>query len=617
MGVAQLIGHLVKNSKIEIRDAKPGTYPEKISGMMIDFNDILHFCAQKTYLYGDYKATPAQEAILKKKSDSQLESQFIKYALARLDTYLEGYAPEDYFIVAVDGPVPLAKIAQQRMRRFESPTSTTDRFDNASLSPGTEFMEKVHLAIKNWFYDKAAKELLPSVATYSSYHEPGEGEHKMVDLFNKASEILYKTKAPDGLHLLCSQDGDLLMIGTSIPYKNVVHYKEDRKKEAETGEITPEFFMVDGWKKVVYKSFMRDKTEADYIVSFNMYGNDFIPKNPALRGAVNAHKDISDAYIRNGKRLVDLKTGKVNRANYLDFLGHFVDIEKANLDMAAASYNPKFMAEYNILVNNTKKNKNGRIEVDIEGFKKDWYTRAMKVYNDMLDLSCRTGAAPRSTICEKLKYRSLNEFKRDMFENYLEMLQWNLDYYFRKPVSWNFQYKFFFSPLISDIAGLDRYGDIPRYLNDEWRLESSCLRQLLMISHPAKVRKYIPDKYHMLADLPDITSVSPGKPLTFPDGYPKKDNQHHMYLKVLPLVSHDHFDLIIGKYIKDIPENLKVNIGVPDMYVKEGLVIHEELAIEGSEDDDIEVPGSVIEKIPGSTVRKIGVKNFEWVGNVS
>ena len=116
------------------------------------------------------------------------------------------------------------------MRRFKDSKSTTPRFDNAVISPGTEFMENVHLKLKEWFLDKASKDQLPKVSMYSSFHEPGEGEHKMVDMFRTVAKKLYKTDSypnnplPTGLHFMCGQDSDLMMIGTLIPYKNVVFY---------------------------------------------------------------------------------------------------------------------------------------------------------------------------------------------------------------------------------------------------------------------------------------------------------------------------------------------------------------------------------------------------------
>lgn len=611
MGINKFKNQLLKNAKVKYGDVKPGTYPEKISGLMIDLNDLLHFYAQKTYQYGSFgNPTPALKTAMMKKSDAELETVFIKSLLARLDFYISNLEPEDYFIVAVDGPVPVAKIAQQRMRRFKDSKSTTPRFDNAVISPGTEFMEKVHLKLKEWFLDKASKDQLPKVSMYSSFHEPGEGEHKMVDMFRTVSDKLYKTDSypnnplPTGLHFMCGQDSDLMMIGTLIPYKNVVFYYEDRDKESRTGVPDITLYTIDAWKKFLYRSFLRDRIEADYVLSFFMFGNDFIPKNPALSEADTSHENISNAYINNGKRLVDVRTGKIIRANFLEFLSYFVAMEKENLDSKAGQYNATKMHPYPILTNNTKKNKYNRIEVDMDGFKKDWYERALQNYNEMAFLSCKGDL----DACEKVRYKDIDVFKKDMFENYLEMLQWNLDYYLGKPVSWNFQYRFYFAPLISDIASLPLEGEILRNNDDHWKKESSILRQIIMMSHPAKVKDFTPIKFHGIFDYTEIKNVSPLKPIYYEDGIYSDPKNDYKFTIVLPLVYHDYFNDVISKFKGGIPNRMIVSFDAPDMYVKES----------GASDSDRGGAGGepVGELIRGSKTRIISSKKYEWVGIV-
>ena len=610
MGIPKFKAQLLKNARIKYDDVKLGTYPTKVSGLMIDLNDILHFYAPKTYLYGEDfgHPTPAQKSAMMKKSDAELEETFIKGLLARLDFYLSDFEPEDYFIVAVDGPVPVAKIAQQRMRRFKYPNSTTPRFDNAVISPGTEFMENVHLKIKEWFFEKASKDKLPKFSMYSSHHEPGEGEHKMIDMFHTAAEKLYKTEVhpnnplPEGLHFVMGQDSDLVMLGTFIPYKNVLFYNEDRKEEAKTGIPSATLYMMDAWKKFLYRSFLRDRIEADYILAFFMFGNDFIPKNPALSEADTSHDNISTAYINNGKRLVDIRTGKIIRANFIEFLSHFVVMEKENLDSKANGFNPSKMYPYPILTNNTKKNKYNRIEVDMEKFKKDWYERALQNYNEMAFLTCKDSeTCEAKEACEKVRYKDIEVFKRDMFENYLEMLQWNLDYYLGKPVSWNFQYKFYFAPLISDLASLPLDGDILRNNDDHWKKESSILRQLIMMSHPAKIRNFIPKKFHGVLDYVEIKNVSPLDPIYYKDGVYNDPKNDYKFTIVLPLVSHDYFNDVISKFKGSIPERMVVSFDKPDMYIK---------------DLPVEAEDGVEEIIRGSKTRMISSKKYEWVGVV-
>lgn len=556
MGIPQFNGQLIKQMLIEYKDARPGMFPAYVSGMLIDLNDILHFFSQKTHYYGAFSASPAEAKAYAKKTDAELQELFISRVLSRLDMYLEEMSPTEYFIVAVDGPVPLAKIAQQRIRRFGAGgKKSSPRFDNASLSPGTPIMEAMHLRLEAWFKERSEQERLPPFACYSSHHEPGEGEHKMVQILLRNQKRIPPCK---GMHFVCGQDSDLVMLGTLLPFKNVVHYREDRDHEAKHGVPDANIIMVDLFKRFVYKSFLRDKTDVDFVLTYFVFGNDFIPKNPALVRADSTMKDLSTAYIRNGKRLVDLKTGKIIRENFINFLKYFTPLEKSNLDQAAFMYNPKVQTPYPILTKNTFKSKSGRIEINLEGFKKDWYSRAMECYN-----TCTKMVYPDD---KSLLYTDMDEFKRDMFENYLEMLQWNLDYYLRRDVAWNFQYKFYFAPLMSDLAELDPSGEILRPI-DNWKEESSIVRQLIMISHPAKVQEFIPKSYHPVLMNEEIKRVSPNEPIKFMDG--KKSDKEHLHTIILPLADHKYYEDIVSKYRKYLEPRFKVNLRYPDVYINE------------------------------------------------
>lgn len=555
--------------------------------------------AEKTYLYGDkFKPTPATLKVRDRCSDSQLEDRFIKEILKRLDFYLTTFTPEDYFIVAVDGPVPLAKIAQQRIRRFgdgppkpKPPGVPKSRFDSALISPGTEVMENIHKSLKKWFYQRASEDKLPRFASYSSFHEPGEGEHKMVQMLMNSN--LYKDQHPDGMHMLCGQDSDLLMLGTLIPFKNVVHYREDREKEALSGNIEADMFMVDMWKDHISRNFLRDNIEVDFVLAYFTFGNDFMPKNPTLYRADETLKNISEAYIRNGKRLVHPKTGKINREYFLRFLSFFDKIEQANLDMQAATFNPKYQLPFPILTNNTRKLQNGRISVDIEGFKRDWYERALQTYNEMAFLIC--GGGP---LCEKVRYSDIEVFKEDMIENYLQMLQWNLDYYLGRTVDWNFQYQFYFTPILSDVANSSPVGDILRRSDDIWKSQSSILRQIIMISHPAKIRDFIPKQYYRFLQDPAIQRVSPDGPIIFYDGK-REEKDSHIFIRILPLVTHDYFEEVLKDFKGSLPERMQVSFDPPDVYIKDSDKIE-------SEDN----------YLPGSNTRVLSAKKIVWTSSV-
>ena len=79
------------------------------------------------------------------------------------------------FYIAIDGVVPIAKMIQQRERRFKSAiekkkereirekcgmeTDSVDSWDTNAISPGTEFMEKLAGEISSWINATENKKL--------------------------------------------------------------------------------------------------------------------------------------------------------------------------------------------------------------------------------------------------------------------------------------------------------------------------------------------------------------------------------------------------------------------------------------------------------------------------
>ena len=120
--------------------------------------------------------------------------------------------PKKVFFMAIDGVAPRAKMNQQRGRRFRSAREaeecerkaresgeilpTEKRFDSNCITPGTEFMVKLHEYLKYFVAHKVSTDpLWQGVRIYLSGHEtPGEGEHKIMDF------IRHERSKPDYDH---------------------------------------------------------------------------------------------------------------------------------------------------------------------------------------------------------------------------------------------------------------------------------------------------------------------------------------------------------------------------------------------------------------------------------
>jgi 5'-3' exoribonuclease 1 len=147
--------------------------------------------------------------------------------------------PDKVLYLAVDGVAPRAKMNQQRSRRFRSAkeaevtaaeilardgmVDTSNRFDSNCITPGTDFMLKLSLALQKWVDYKMKTDPFwqtqgANVVIVSGPDVPGEGEHKVMDYireerfkFERGDESTpYR---PGDTHVLYGLDADLIMLG--------------------------------------------------------------------------------------------------------------------------------------------------------------------------------------------------------------------------------------------------------------------------------------------------------------------------------------------------------------------------------------------------------------------
>jgi len=229
-----------------------------VDNFYLDMNGIIHPCT-----HGNAEG----EIILLD------ETAMFKKIFLYVDRLYKMVRPGKLLYLAVDGVAPRAKMNQQRSRRFRSAKeaeslaseviarknanaaidkkagnlqqATTDdswlerRFDSNCITPGTDFMLKLSIALSKWvefkmqtdpFWQNGADVIVtgPDV--------PGEGEHKVMDFIRESRDAYWKrhnspnnsktTNAeetdeqegpihwgPDWTHVLYGLDADLIMLG--------------------------------------------------------------------------------------------------------------------------------------------------------------------------------------------------------------------------------------------------------------------------------------------------------------------------------------------------------------------------------------------------------------------
>ena len=122
--------------------------------------------------------------------------------------------PRKCVFIAFDGVAPIAKLEQQRNRRFKTQfvkqvldnlgvEKEEIEWSTASITPGTDFMAKLAKGTNKYFKDKRFSKLKIIV---SASDEPGEGEHKIYKYIRDNNHHQQESTAIYGL------DADLIML---------------------------------------------------------------------------------------------------------------------------------------------------------------------------------------------------------------------------------------------------------------------------------------------------------------------------------------------------------------------------------------------------------------------
>ena len=126
----------------------PAKIPYRTAGVSIDLNALIHDRIGDTY--GTSKGTPESKIknISKKMSTSEgkkeLEDTFLNQLWGEIISLVKLFQPENYVVIATDGVPPVAKISQQRTRRYKAQLMEEPKtFNWLKISSGTAFMRTI------------------------------------------------------------------------------------------------------------------------------------------------------------------------------------------------------------------------------------------------------------------------------------------------------------------------------------------------------------------------------------------------------------------------------------------------------------------------------------------
>jgi len=261
MGIPFFFSTLLKKYENITTNEKPN-----IHNYFMDFNGTIHPISKKM--------------IEENKFDEDL---LIKNLEKKVKQDIKDFKPKKTFI-CVDGVVPMAKIIQQRKRRYLSVfrnkiDQTNVIWDTNAITPGTKFMTKL-----NDHFNKVARKTI----IYDGSDNKGEGEHKIF-------EYMKNLKKDGEICLINGLDADLIILSLMSQKPNIFLMREDNEilyvsidklREAIIKEL------VEKWNIQEIDDNISNELVETYCVMCSLMGNDFIPHLLTLNFKSNGYDKL-------------------------------------------------------------------------------------------------------------------------------------------------------------------------------------------------------------------------------------------------------------------------------------------------------------------------------------
>ncbi len=440
MGIPAYFSYIVKNHPEIIRRLCKNDI--NVSNFYLDSNSIIYDCVHNI----DIDTITDSIAV-----------SIIHKVIAKIEEYIDLISPNNIIYIAFDGVAPVAKLDQQRDRRYKSwyqglimrqidKAKKADPFNTTSITPGTKFMQTLNKMISNHFAQNkgkyAAKDIFVSTSDI-----PGEGEHKIFD-FIRTSKFV----TADSTNIVYGLDADLIMLSMNhLPVNNHIflfretpHFIQSIDSSLEPHETylidIPEF------AKIVSESMNNGNSKGpnrtyDYILLCFFLGNDFMPHFPSINirtGGVDKMISAYKATIGDSNEiLTDGKT--INWKNVRKIVQFLADLEEQHIQTEMKSRDRREKIHYPSETPEQVHVKfeaiptyERELEKYINPFKDDWQNRYYKALFQM--------DSPVD-----------DERKKQVCLNYLAGLEWTMKYYTSGCADWRWSYNYNYPPLLVDL----------------------------------------------------------------------------------------------------------------------------------------------------------------------
>lgn len=459
MGVPGFFLWLTKNYKKErfvfkksslLKDDKELEKVNNIDYFLIDTNCMLHPVCFKILAENS-----------KIKDINKLQNKMFIACIEYLEKIINIAEPKKGVYIAIDGVAPVAKIKQQRSRRFKS-IHDRDLYNNirkkhekeipffwtnSCITPGTKFMKQLNRNIIDWSKKYSKKNKLEII--YSSCYTPSEGEHKLL-------QYIYKNKDKNYKYMTYGLDADLIFLTLATGLEDIYLLRESNEINKKISGFSIVSLSI--MKNAIYNSFLtelesnkefsdenivlnKENVIRDFIFICYLMGNDFLPHLPSLDIYNNAIDTLIMKYMECHYELREYIVigNTINWKFFKMLIEELYLIEEETLINAYSSkkkkrFNCKSSDPYDIEISkieNLMFKIKDPIEIgkgQLEEFRERYYKYYFQVEPDEID-----------------------DFSNKMVYEYLKGLKWVTMYYFDSCPSWNYYYKYDHPPFMYDV----------------------------------------------------------------------------------------------------------------------------------------------------------------------
>ena len=485
--------------------------PPPVDNLYLDMNGIIHHCTHPNDIDASRR--------------SPTEKEMVQGIFGYLEKLFQAIQPKKYFLMAVDGVAPRAKMNQQRQRRYRSGYEMMvareealqrgeeipeegDVFDSNCITPGTDFMVRLSEHFKYFIAMKLQTDTAwqNCQVIFSGHDHPGEGEHKIIDFIRRRK--MQPGYHPNETHCMYGLDADLIMLALATHEPHFVLLREvvtfgtpnQSRKERERREedeakgikedptyqkpdefvllhvnIFREFLNVDvrSRLKTLPANYDFERVVDDFVFMCFFVGNDFLPSLPTIGindgGMMQMLELYCDHILSTGSYFI--RDCQINWNSVEMFLTQVGELE---LDALRSKQDEE--AEFQKRQSRRDQDHHAKTTLtstpitNMIDYKTKFYTEKHKF---------QSGYDPRGPEMADLR------------QHYIEGLSWVQQYYYQGPASWKWFYPHHYPPLASDLVNLSSIAGRLRFDKGQPFLPH---QQLLAVLPPMSYRS-IPKAY--------------------------------------------------------------------------------------------------------------------------